>query len=73
MLELLTNLHSESWLDRQRAKQSRRTFICWIFWILFFGVVAAVVIVVLLLKARGVFNGGTNQEPSNGNGGTSSS
>jgi len=46
--------HSESWLARQQQKSSRRTCICWIFWLCFAGLVAGVVIVVLFLKARGI-------------------
>ncbi|OCK87354.1 uncharacterized protein K441DRAFT_691216 [Cenococcum geophilum 1.58] len=46
--------HSQSWLARQQAKRSRRTCICWIFWLCFFGLVAGIVIVILYLKATGI-------------------
>ncbi|KAF2418680.1 hypothetical protein EJ08DRAFT_52688 [Tothia fuscella] len=49
--------HSDTWLDRQNAKKSRRTCICWIFWLCFFCVTAGVVIVVLWLKASGILSG----------------
>ncbi|KAF2492309.1 hypothetical protein BU16DRAFT_564765 [Lophium mytilinum] len=48
--------HSDSWLARQKTKSSRRTFICWIFWLVFAGLVAGIVIVVLFLKAKGIIH-----------------
>jgi len=46
--------HSESWLARQQQKSFRRTCICWIFWLVFAGLVAIIVVVILLLKAKGI-------------------
>ncbi|KAF2469161.1 uncharacterized protein BDR25DRAFT_372351 [Lindgomyces ingoldianus] len=46
--------HRESWLEQQRKKKSKRTCMCWIFWLVFMGLVAGIVIVVLWLKGRGV-------------------
>jgi len=55
---------SDSWLERQKAKRSRRTFICWIFWLLFFCAVAGIVIVILYLKSIGVLSGNKQQSNS---------
>ncbi|KAF2093629.1 hypothetical protein NA57DRAFT_61335 [Rhizodiscina lignyota] len=49
--------HAESWLERQQKKSKRRTCICWLFWMCFFGFVAGVVIVVLWLKTSGLLDG----------------
>ncbi|KAF2186770.1 hypothetical protein K469DRAFT_145217 [Zopfia rhizophila CBS 207.26] len=46
--------HSESWLERERAKKSRRTCMCWVFWLCLFAFVAGVVICILYLKSRGI-------------------
>ncbi|OCK76073.1 hypothetical protein K432DRAFT_307160 [Lepidopterella palustris CBS 459.81] len=43
-----------SWLARQNQKRSRRTCICWIFWLCFFGLVAGLVITILWLKSAGI-------------------
>ncbi|KAF2815666.1 uncharacterized protein BDZ99DRAFT_514320 [Mytilinidion resinicola] len=48
--------HSDSWLARQNLKSSRRTFICWIFWLVFAALVAGIVIVVLFLKAKAIIH-----------------
>ncbi|KAJ9636323.1 hypothetical protein H2201_003483 [Coniosporium apollinis] len=48
--------HSDSWLSRQEKKRSRRTCICWIFWLCFFSFVAGLVIVILWLKTSGVLD-----------------
>jgi hypothetical protein len=49
----LTCDDSNSWLERQQQKKSRRTCICWIFWLCFFGLVAGVVLVVLWMTTSG--------------------
>lgn len=46
--------HTESWLERQRQKKSRRTLLCWAFWIGFIALVAGVVVTILTLKAKGI-------------------
>jgi len=56
-------MSSESWLERQKAKRSRRTFICWAFWLLFFSAIAGIVIAILYLKSAGVL--GSNKQQSN--------
>ncbi|KAF1816702.1 hypothetical protein P152DRAFT_470690 [Eremomyces bilateralis CBS 781.70] len=45
--------HSDSWLERQQQKRSRRTCICWIFWFCFLVFVAALVITIIWLKTSG--------------------
>ncbi|KAF2841064.1 hypothetical protein M501DRAFT_971739 [Patellaria atrata CBS 101060] len=45
-----------SWLERQKRKKSRRTYICWTFWLCFAILVAGLVAVIIWLKNKGVFN-----------------
>ncbi|ORX97806.1 hypothetical protein BCR34DRAFT_593384 [Clohesyomyces aquaticus] len=44
----------ESWLEQQRKKKSKRTCMCWVFWLVLIGFVAGIVIVILFLKAKGI-------------------
>ncbi|KAF2198414.1 hypothetical protein GQ43DRAFT_163094 [Delitschia confertaspora ATCC 74209] len=46
--------HTDSWLERQRQKESRRACMCWVFWLCFIAVIAGVVIAMLYLKSRGI-------------------
>ncbi|KAK4552902.1 hypothetical protein LTR86_010034 [Recurvomyces mirabilis] len=48
--------HSDSWLARQRRKESRRKCVCPICWLLFFVFVAAVIGVVIWLLKSGLLN-----------------
>jgi flagellar basal body-associated protein FliL len=50
--------YSDSWLARQNRKKSRRTCICWIFWLCFIVLVAAVVGVVVWCLQNDIFDGG---------------
>jgi hypothetical protein len=47
----------DDWLARQNAKKSRRTCICWTFWMCFFSFVAVVVVLVIWLLNSGVLDG----------------
>ncbi|SMQ44864.1 unnamed protein product [Zymoseptoria tritici ST99CH_1A5] len=47
----------DDWLSRQKAKRSRRTCICWTFWLCFFAFVAGVVVLVIWLLNSGVLGG----------------
>lgn len=44
----------ESWLEEQHRKKSKRTFMCWCFWLVFLALVAGIVVAILLLKSKGV-------------------
>ncbi|KAF2755059.1 hypothetical protein EJ05DRAFT_503373 [Pseudovirgaria hyperparasitica] len=44
---------SDSWLERQNAKKSRRTVICFVFWICFLAVAAGIVVILVWLNATG--------------------
>lgn len=46
--------HRESWLEEQRRKKSKRTCMCWGFWLGFLLFVAAIVVAILLLKKFGI-------------------
>lgn len=46
--------HRESWLERQQQKKSRRTCMCWVFWLCLIAIVTGVVIAILYLKSRGI-------------------
>ncbi|KAF2274332.1 uncharacterized protein EI97DRAFT_435168, partial [Westerdykella ornata] len=46
--------HSESWLEEQRRKKSKRTCMCWGFWLVFAALVAGIVVAVLLLRRKGM-------------------
>ncbi|KAF2662036.1 hypothetical protein K491DRAFT_687020 [Lophiostoma macrostomum CBS 122681] len=46
--------HSESWLEEQQRKKSKRTCMCWGFWLVFFAFVAGIVVTILLLKSKGI-------------------
>lgn len=48
----------DSWLARQQRKSSRRTWVCYGFWISFMIIVAAVVIVIIWLLNNGYFAAG---------------
>lgn len=52
---------SDSWLLRERKKKSKRTCICWTFWIIFFIFIAAIVAIIIWLLKSGVLDnvGGT--------------
>ena len=54
--------NSESWLDRQKAKQNRRTLICCVFWLCLLVFTAGIVLLVLWLKASGILGGGKKEE-----------
>nr|OQO30765.1 hypothetical protein B0A51_02461 [Rachicladosporium sp. CCFEE 5018] len=69
--------HSDSWLARQHRKKSRRTWVCWAFWILIPAFVAGVIIAVIwvlqsgLLQKVKIGNGnGTVAQPADPNGNT---
>jgi len=47
----------ESWLDRQKAKQSRRALICWVFWLCLLVFTAGITLLVMWLKASGILGG----------------
>lgn len=47
----------ESWLSRQKQKKSRRTMICWIFWIFLASLIAGTIVTVMLLKQYGILGG----------------
>ncbi|KAI6824664.1 hypothetical protein KC332_g13966 [Hortaea werneckii] len=53
--------YSDSWLLRERKKKSKRTCICWTFWIIFFIFIAAIVAIIIWLLKSGVLDnvGGT--------------
>jgi hypothetical protein len=44
----------ESWLEEQQRKKSKRTCMCWGFWLVFFAFVAGIVVTILLLKSKGI-------------------
>lgn len=44
----------ESWLEEQQRKKSKRTCMCWGFWLAVMALVAGIVVTVLLLKAKGI-------------------
>jgi len=46
--------HSDTWLGRQQAKASRRSCLCWIFWLGFFAFVAGFVVTIIVLLQRGI-------------------
>ncbi|KXT01643.1 hypothetical protein AC579_1140 [Pseudocercospora musae] len=50
--------HQDSWLDRQNRKKSRRSCICWSFWLSFFVLVAGVVGVILWMLSTGMVGSG---------------
>lgn len=55
----------DSWLARQQRKSSRRTWVCYGFWISFMIIVAAVVIVIIWLLNNGYFaSGGSSSNGS---------
>ncbi|KAI6859220.1 hypothetical protein KC343_g4576 [Hortaea werneckii] len=56
-----TRAHSDSWLLRERKKKSKRTCICWTFWVIFFIFIAAIVAIIIWLLKSGVLDnvGGT--------------
>ncbi|KAH9828500.1 hypothetical protein Tdes44962_MAKER02419, partial [Teratosphaeria destructans] len=56
--------NSDTWLARQQRKTSRRAWVCPIFWLLFFGVLAAVVIVIIWALNAGAFEFGTDRTGS---------
>lgn len=58
------SLFRDSWLARQQRKSSRRTWVCYGFWISFMIIVAAVVIVIIWLLNNGYFAAGDSS--SNG-------
>ncbi|KAK5165699.1 uncharacterized protein LTR77_008622 [Saxophila tyrrhenica] len=54
--------HSDSWLARQNRKRSRRTCICWIFWLCFLLLVAAIVGVIVWLVQSDLLASGDGDE-----------
>ncbi|KAI7188544.1 hypothetical protein D0869_02719 [Hortaea werneckii] len=48
--------YSDSWLLRERKKKSKRTCICWTFWIIFFIFIAAIVAIIIWLLKSGVLD-----------------
>lgn len=59
------SLFRDSWLARQQRKSSRRTWVCYGFWISFMIIVAAVVIVIIWLLNNGYFaSGGSSSNGS---------
>ena len=50
-------MHSSSWLSRENAKKSRRTWICWSFWLCLLGFIAAIVAVIIWLISTGRLKG----------------
>ncbi|KAK5133997.1 hypothetical protein LTR08_007002 [Meristemomyces frigidus] len=70
---------TDSWINRQNAKRSRRTYVCCAFWISFFLLIAGVVAVVIWLLKSGVLNkvkigngSGTTYQPADPNSGVNS-
>ncbi|KAF2767854.1 hypothetical protein EJ03DRAFT_352742 [Teratosphaeria nubilosa] len=53
--------NSDTWLARQQRKTSRRAWVCPMFWLLFFGLIAAVVIIIIWALNAGAFEFGTNK------------
>lgn len=60
-------IHQDSWLARQQRKSSRRTWVCYGFWMTFIGIVAAVVIVMIWLLNNGYFAAGGSSSSSSSN------
>ncbi|KAF2666160.1 hypothetical protein BT63DRAFT_427944, partial [Microthyrium microscopicum] len=44
--------HSDSWLDAQKRKRTRHAWICWLFWLCFFGLIVGVVLIVLWMRTK---------------------
>lgn len=57
MLVPILTLNRNSWLDRQKKKQSHRTTICWIYWALIAFIITAIAVTFLLLKRDGIIGG----------------
>lgn len=49
-------ISSDSWLATQQRKKSKRTWVCWGFWLLFAAIVAGAVIAVIWLLQSGVLD-----------------
>ncbi|KAK3690743.1 hypothetical protein LTR37_019009 [Vermiconidia calcicola] len=58
--------HSDSWLARQQRKRSRRTCVCWIFWLCFLAIVAGIVIFIAWALKNGLFDGLGSANPNGG-------
>ncbi|KAF2168478.1 hypothetical protein M409DRAFT_21227 [Zasmidium cellare ATCC 36951] len=67
--------HSDSWLARQKKKESRRTWICWTFWLCFLALIAGVVAVIIWLLSSGVLSksSGGGSSTTTGSSGSGSS
>ncbi|KAF4312417.1 hypothetical protein GTA08_BOTSDO11751 [Botryosphaeria dothidea] len=48
--------HSESWLEREKAKKRRQSYMCWGFWFGFLGFVAGIVVLIVWLDQAGIFH-----------------
>ena len=46
--------HSDSWLESQNKKSRQRTYMCWVFWMMFLVVVVGAIVTVLILRGKGI-------------------
>ncbi|TKA22609.1 hypothetical protein B0A50_08298 [Salinomyces thailandicus] len=61
---------SDDWLVRQNKKKSRRTCLCWTFWLCFFVFIAGVIAIVVWLLQSGVLDNKNTQTGSGNDDGT---